>query len=77
MIQAILDAGKSLAVAHVGETVTPFGTTDFAPAASPILIMNYDQARLQNEDQKGLEKEEYALLKILPPKERVPRKDTG
>jgi hypothetical protein len=34
---------------------------DSAPAASPILIMNYDQARLRNEEQKGLEKEEHAL----------------
>ncbi|MFZ1804392.1 MAG: hypothetical protein WAU05_10750 [Nitrospira sp.] len=71
----MLDAGKSLGV---GETVTPFGTTDFATAltearannptaialnlygwespitrivrraASPILIMNYEQARLRN-----------------------------
>jgi hypothetical protein len=28
----MLDAGKSLGVACVGETVTPFGTTAFAPA---------------------------------------------
>ncbi len=72
----MLDAGRSLAVACVGETVIPVGTPDVVPAASPIPIMNYDRARLQNEDQKGLEKEEHALLKVLPPKERVPRKDT-
>lgn len=30
--QAMLDAGKSQAVDFVGETVTPFGSTDFAPA---------------------------------------------
>ena len=28
----MLDAGKSLGVACVGETVTPFGATDVAPA---------------------------------------------
>lgn len=30
--QAMLDAGKSQGVDFVGETVTPFGSTDFAPA---------------------------------------------
>lgn len=30
--QAMLDAGQSLSVDFVGETVTPFGSTDFAPA---------------------------------------------
>ncbi|OGW51122.1 MAG: hypothetical protein A2V62_02105 [Nitrospirae bacterium RBG_19FT_COMBO_58_9] len=30
--QAMLDAGKSLGVDFIGETATPFGSTDFAPA---------------------------------------------
>jgi branched-chain amino acid transport system substrate-binding protein len=38
--QAMLDAGKSQAVDFVGETVTPFGATDFAPALAEAKAKN-------------------------------------
>lgn len=38
--QAMLEAGKSLAVDFVGETVTPFGSTDFASACTEAKAKN-------------------------------------